>query len=157
MSARRLRSMGLSAVVMAATVMLLPAAAHAIDADTPIADREKAALYERLTEEVRCLVCQNQTVADSTAPLAADLRREIRKMVESGRSESEIKQFLTERYGDFVLYKPRFSGLSLLLWLAPVLLAFIGSWTLWRILRRRTALPVTTEEEDREAARADWD
>jgi len=119
-----------------------------MDVDEPLADPAQRALYERLTTEVRCLVCQNQTIADSNARLAADLRREIREKVSSGQSESEIKEFLTDRYGDFVLYRPRFSGPSLLLWLAPGLLLFIGIAALWKIIRRRSGLPVTTEADD---------
>jgi cytochrome c-type biogenesis protein CcmH len=121
---------------------------HGIDVDEPLQNPEQQALYERLTVEVRCLVCQNQTIADSNAPLAADLRREIRDMVAKGQSESEIKMFLTERYGDFVLYRPRFGGPSLLLWLAPGLFLVLGAAVLWRIIRRRSALPVTTDVDD---------
>ena len=119
-----------------------------MDADEPLADPDQQALYERLTNEVRCLVCQNQTIADSNAPLAADLRREIREKVANGQSEAEIKIFLTDRYGDFVLYRPRFGGPSLLLWLAPGLLLLIGTVVLWKIIRRRSTLPVTSEVED---------
>lgn len=119
-----------------------------MDVDEPLADPDQQALYERLTTEVRCLVCQNQTIADSNAPLAADLRREIREKVANGQSEAEIKIFLTDRYGDFVLYRPRFGGPSLLLWLAPGLLLLIGMVVLWKIIRRRSTLPVTSEVED---------
>jgi len=129
----------------------------AIDADAPLPDAGQQALYEKLTNEVRCLVCQNQTLADSSAPLAADLRREIRDQVAQGGSEAEIKTFLTERYGDFVLYRPRFAGPSTLLWLAPVLLIGIGALTLWRILRRRTLLPVTTDSEDAADDASAWE
>jgi cytochrome c-type biogenesis protein CcmH len=123
--------------------------AWAIDSDAPLPDAARQALYEQLTEEVRCLVCQNQTLADSTAPLAADLRREIRGLVEEGASETEVKEFLTARYGDFVLYRPRYTGLTALLWLAPVALLLGGGTWLWRIVRRRSGLPVTTDDEDR--------
>ena len=101
-----------------------------------------------LANELRCLVCQNQTIADSTAPLAIDLRREIRQMLEAGRSEEEIKTFLLDRYGDFVLYRPRWQANTALLWLAPVLLLLIGAGGLWRIIRRRAALPVPSEDGD---------
>jgi cytochrome c-type biogenesis protein CcmH len=120
----------------------------AMDADEPLPDPDQQALYERLTTEVRCLVCQNQTIADSNAPLAADLRREIREKVANGQSEAQIKIFLTDRYGDFVLYRPRFGGPSLLLWLAPGLLLLVGLVVLWKIIRRRSTLPVTSEAED---------
>ena len=122
--------------------------AWAIDAEKPIADPEQRALYDRLTNEVRCLVCQNQTIADSNADLALDLRREVREMVEAGQGEAEIKGFLTDRYGDFVLYRPRWSATTALLWLAPALLVLLGAAGLWRIVRRRATLPVTSEEQD---------
>lgn len=119
----------------------------AIDTDPKLADPVQQATYERLTNEVRCLVCQNQTIGDSSAPLAADLRREIREMVEAGRSEEEIKVFLLERYGDFVLYKPRFKTSTAALWLAPFLLLLVGGLGLLRIIRRRAGLPVPADDE----------
>ena len=127
---------------------LLPTALPAIDTTEPIADPEQRELYEQLTDEVRCLVCQNQTIADSNAPLATDLRREIRAKVEAGQSEAEIKTFLTDRYGDFVLYRPRFDGPALLLWLTPALLLLAAAVWLWRIILRRSDLPITSDEED---------
>jgi cytochrome c-type biogenesis protein CcmH len=119
----------------------------AIDTDPKLADPVQQATYERLTSEVRCLVCQNQTIGDSSAPLAADLRREISEMIKAGRSEEEIKVFLLERYGDFVLYKPRFKPSTAALWLAPLLLLLVGSLGLARIIRRRAALPVPADDE----------
>ena len=119
----------------------------AMDADAKLADPVQQATYERLTSEVRCLVCQNQTIGDSSAPLAADLRREIRQMVEAGRSEEEIKVFLLDRYGDFVLYKPRFKASTAALWLAPLLLLVAGGLGLGRIIRRRASLPVPADDD----------
>jgi cytochrome c-type biogenesis protein CcmH len=127
-------------------VFLLPAAIVAIETDVEFDNPQQAALYERLTEEVRCLVCQNQTIGDSNAPLAADLRRELREQIAAGRSEEEIKIFLTDRYGDFVLYKPRFGGPGMLLWLAPGILLLLGIGLLLRSIRRRAALPVPADE-----------
>ena len=120
----------------------------AIDTTAALENPEQQALYERLTAEVRCLVCQNQTIADSTAPLAQDLRREIRQRIEQGQTEGQIKIFLTDRYGDFVLYRPRFGGVSSVLWIAPGLLLLIGAVVLWRIVRRRAEFPITTEAQD---------
>jgi cytochrome c-type biogenesis protein CcmH len=120
----------------------------AIGTDETLADPAQQMVYEHLTNEVRCLVCQNQTIADSTAPLAIDLRREIRQMIEAGQSEEEIKTFLLDRYGDFVLYRPRWQANTILLWLAPGLLLLIGGTGLWRIIRRRAALPVPTDDSD---------
>lgn len=130
-------------------VLLMVGTARAIDAEEPIGDPAQAALYERLIHEVRCLVCQNQTVGDSTAPLAADLRREIRRLVLEGRSEAEIQQFLLERYGDFVLYRPRFQATTAILWLAPVALLLIGAMAFARILRRRALMPADVDADER--------
>jgi len=128
-------------------ILAMAVPAFAIDSDEPLADPQQQALYETLTAEVRCLVCQNQTVGDSTAPLAADLRREIRAMVEAGQDEAEIKTFLTERYGDFVLYRPRYTGPAAVLWATPVVLLILGGIVLWRILRRRASLPVPAHDD----------
>jgi cytochrome c-type biogenesis protein CcmH len=126
----------------AGLVLALSAAAGlAIDEEPPLADPVQEALYKDLIHEVRCLVCQNQTIGDSTAPLAADLRREVRRLVQEGRSEREVKAFLLDRYGDFVLYRPRFMGSTVLLWLAPVLLVVSGAFVLARSIRRRRELP----------------
>lgn len=130
------------------SLLLVTVPVSGMDVDAKLEDPEQQALYERLTFEVRCLVCQNQTIADSSAPLAADLRREIREKVSQGQTEAEIKTFLTERYGDFVLYRPRFGGPSMLLWLAPGLLLIFGLTVLWRSIRRRSGLPITTDDDD---------
>ena len=132
-----------ASVVLALTIALSLAAgtAVAIDTEAPIDDPAKEALYEELIHEVRCLVCQNQSIGDSTAPLAADLRREIHRLVTEGRSEAEIKSFLLDRYGDFVLYRPQFRESTALLWLAPGLLLVAGGATLAVVIRRRRTLP----------------
>lgn len=126
--------------IVLALACLAPIVSIGVEIDGEWDDPEKEALYERLTEEVRCLVCQNQTIGDSNAPLAADLRREVREQVEAGLSEGEIKTFLTDRYGDFVLYKPRYDGPALLLWAAPGILLLFGLFMLFRSLRRRASL-----------------
>jgi cytochrome c-type biogenesis protein CcmH len=128
-------------------LLLIAGNAFGLDPEPPLADPEQNAVYERLTEEVRCLVCQNQTIGDSTAPLAADLRREIRDLLVAGRSEDEVKEFLITRYGDFVLYKPRFTPGTAMLWLAPGLLLLIGGLALMRIVRRRSLLPIPSDDE----------
>ena len=124
--------------------------AHAIDPSDKLEDPVQDELYQRITEEVRCLVCQNQSIANSTAPLAADLRREIRRMIEEGSNETEIKDFLVERYGDFVLYRPRFRSWNLVLWLGPIVLLTVGFIALVVNVRRRKNLPV-----DEDAPRTD--
>ncbi len=122
--------------------------ARAIDSEPPIADPAREALYQRMIHEVRCLVCQNQTIGDSTAPLAADLRHEIRRLVVEGRSEADIKTFLLDRYGDFVLYRPRFQAMTAILWLAPVAFLIIGAIALARIVRRRASMPADIDADE---------
>lgn len=141
-------SAGLRAWIVVLLLVLAATSVRAIDQEPPLQDPERQALYERLTHEVRCLVCQNQTVADSTAPLAADLRREIYAMVEEGRSEEDIKTFLLDRYGDFVLYKPRFLFSTALLWLAPGLLLLAGALAIGVVVRRRAALPADQDADE---------
>ena len=144
----RLAGIGLGITVTLALTSTDPI--WAIDASDPLADPQQQATYEEIINEVRCLVCQNQTIADSSAPLAADLRREIRVMVQEGNSKQDIKVFLIERYGDFVLYRPRVRSWTLALWLAPFVFLVVGGLTLFRIVQRRRSLPI-----DQDASLAD--
>jgi cytochrome c-type biogenesis protein CcmH len=91
----------------------------------------------KLSEELRCLVCQNQNIADSNAELAQDLRREIRTMIAAGKSDKEIIDFMVARYGDFVLYKPPFKATTILLWVGPIALMLLGLVGLGRHLKQR--------------------
>jgi len=93
--------------------------------------------YQSLTEELRCLVCQNQNIADSHAELAQDLRRKVYEMLSSGQSNAQIIDYMTERYGDFVLYRPPFNVRTILLWFTPVLALLIGALGFMSILNRR--------------------
>ena len=102
--------------------------------------------FNKLTEELRCLVCQNQNLADSDAPLAHDLRREVHEMVLAGRTNEQIKEFLVTRYGDFVLYRPPVQKNTYLLWLAPLVLLLIGALILRSSVSKRSALLETDEE-----------
>lgn len=124
---------------------LAATAAVAIDTGPAFDDPELQARYEKLIDEVRCLKCQNQTIRDSNAFLAADLRREIRRLLEEGKSDDEIKDFLVARYGEFALYRPRARGKTLVLWLAPAAFLLGGGLILWRILQRRMAMPIDEE------------
>ena len=117
----------------------------AIDVDKAFDDPELQARYEKIIDEVRCLKCQNQTIKDSNAFLASDLRREIRRLLEEGKSDQEVFDFLVARYGEFALYRPRMSGKTLILWLAPGILLLGGAFVLFNILRRRMAMPVDGE------------
>lgn len=96
--------------------------------------------FDQLTQELRCLVCQNQNLADSDAPLAHDLRREVHKMLLGGQSDEQIKQFLVERYGDFVLYRPPVQQNTYVLWLAPLVLFLVGGLVLRSNIKKRSAL-----------------
>ena len=116
--------------------------ALAIDTDKAFDDPKLQARYEHIIEEVRCLKCQNQSIKDSNAFLAGDLRREIRRMLSEGKSDEEIYDFLVARYGEFALYRPRMSGKTLVLWIAPLVLLLAGGVVLVNILRRRMAMPV---------------
>ncbi len=127
--------------------LLLSTSAGAIDTGAAFDDPEMQARYENLIDEVRCLVCQNQTIKDSNAFLATDLRREIRRLMEEGKTDAEIADFLVARYGDFVLYRPPMSGDTLLLWLAPLLLIGVGGVVVARIIRGRMALPIDDESD----------
>lgn len=103
---------------------------------------EQEAQYHTLIKELRCLVCQNQNLADSNAELAQDLRRQTYDMVRAGKSSQEIADYMVARYGDFVLYRPRLSGKTLLLWTGPALFLLAGGWLLWRLMRDRRQIDV---------------
>ena len=122
--------------------------ASAIDAAKVSDDPELQARYDKIISEVRCLKCQNQTIKDSNAFLASDLRREIRRMLNEGQSDDEIYEFLVTRYGEFALYRPRTSGKTLFLWVAPFLFLFGGAIILWRVLRRRMVMPIDDEDPE---------
>jgi cytochrome c-type biogenesis protein CcmH len=115
--------------------LLLAIPALAIDV-IEFRDAEEEARFRALSAELRCLVCQNQSLDDSSAPLAQDLREEVLSLMRSGRSDEQIRAYLVERYGDFVLYRPRFTPATLLLWGAPPLLLLAGLWIVFRNLRR---------------------
>ena len=112
---------------------------YALDA-RQLADPKQQENYELLTKELRCLVCQNQTIADSNAELAFDLRKQVSEMLEQGKSNDEIIQFMTDRYGDFVLYKPAFKGKTLLLWIAPGAFLVLGLIIVYIFIRQKRAL-----------------
>ncbi len=109
----------------------------AIDTEAAFDDPVLQERYEDINRELRCLVCQNQTIADSNATLAQDLRREVRDMIAAGKTDDEIREFMIERYGDFVLYRPRMTAQNFLLWAAPALLLLIAAVVLVRVVRRR--------------------
>jgi cytochrome c-type biogenesis protein CcmH len=134
-------------LVIALLVLVAPHAL-AIDAGKAFDDPELQARYEEIISEVRCLQCQNESLKDSNAFLATDLRREIRRLLTEGKTNAEIYDFLVQRYGEFALYRPRMSGKTLLLWLAPLLLLAAGAVIVVRVVRGRMAMPLDAEAQD---------
>ena len=122
----------------------------------PMADDPKVeARLVAIAEELRCLVCQNESLASSHAELADDLRNEVRELIRTGKSDQEIKDFLVARYGDFVLYRPEVKPLTWVLWFGPFLLLLVAAIFLGVYLRQRRALaaPVALSDEERERAK----
>jgi cytochrome c-type biogenesis protein CcmH len=134
-------------------LLLALALGQAQAADTPFefADAATEQRYQKLATELRCLVCQNQSLADSHADLAQDLRDEVYRMLNEGRTDEEIVGFLVERYGDFVLYRPPVSGATSLLWFGPVLL-LLGAGVVWWRIGRAKAPAAATPDADEVAA-----
>jgi cytochrome c-type biogenesis protein CcmH len=129
---------------------VLALAGTPVSAQNPELDKRVAAL----AEELRCLVCQNQTLADSNAPLAVDLRNQIREQLAKGASEREVREFMVARYGDFVLYRPPLKASTIALWIGPFILLLGGAFLLVRQLaRRRVPEPRLTEAERERAAK----
>jgi cytochrome c-type biogenesis protein CcmH len=114
----------------------------------PTLEREVAAI----AAELRCLVCQNQSIADSNAPLAVDLRNQVREQLKEGRTPGEIRAYMVERYGNFVLYRPPFNAVTLLLWAGPLLLIVTGFAVLYRRITRRRAETGTLSAAERDRA-----
>ena len=130
---------------------------YAIDTERDFADPALQERYEGITKELRCLVCQNETIADSNADLAIDLRREVHKMIADGKTDEEIKEFMLNRYGDFVLYKPRITGKTVILWGAPVLMLLFGVVAAGRFIRKRAEeadIPTETDQAGPEAGQS---
>jgi cytochrome c-type biogenesis protein CcmH len=135
-----------------ALVLLLPLCAQAIDA-IPFKDRAEEQRFQNLARQLRCLVCQNESLSDSSADLAKDLRLEVFEQMRQGKSDAEIKHYLTDRYSDFVLYNPPLRAGTFLLWFGPLLVLLIGGATVTIIVRRRAltprnTTPAATSEDD---------
>jgi len=122
------------ALVLTTPAILASEINEAAVATDPVAEKR----LQSLSAELRCLVCQNQTIADSNAELAQDLRHEIRGMIQAGQSDQQIIDFMVTRYGDFVLYRPPVKGITLLLWGGPLGLLLLGIFALLRYLRQRS-------------------
>jgi cytochrome c-type biogenesis protein CcmH len=123
--------------LLAVVLLALATAAHGQAEEVAKPDQAVEDRLKALAEELRCLVCQNQTIADSHAPLAVDLRNQIRGQIAQGRSDDQIRAYMVERFGDFVLYRPPFKATTVVLWLGPFALIAFGAVTFALIVRRR--------------------
>ncbi len=142
------------ALAMLSTAVNASSTYEAAVSDNPVAEKR----LQELSKELRCLVCQNETIADSNAELAVDLRREIRGMISDGRSDREILDFMVTRYGDFVLYRPPVKTITLVLWAGPILMLLLGLVLMRSYLKRRSSRvadagkPLSPEEARRAEA-----
>ena len=145
-------------LVLALLLMAAPSAVHAVQPDEIMADATQESRARNLSRELRCMVCQNQSIDDSDAPLARDLRLLVREQIAAGKSDEQVMDYLVSRYGEFVLLKPRVEKSTLLLWLVPPFVLVGGGLALWLGNRRRkrrvadgnaAALRLTPDEEAR--------
>ncbi len=132
----------MSKLTLLASFLLLAAPVFAFDTDVAFDDPVLEERYRDLIREVRCPKCLNESIAESHAPVAADLRREVRRLIGEGASDDEVKTFLSSRYGEFVLYRPRLSPATWALWGGPFVFLAIGGLVFWRILKTRSHQPI---------------
>jgi cytochrome c-type biogenesis protein CcmH len=160
---RRLLQAARVAAVLAALMLEGAPLGASVFEPREFASEAARARYQAMIAELRCLVCQNQTIAESNAPLAQDLRREVYQMIQTGRSDRDIIDFMVQRYGDFVLYRPPLNAVTLALWAGPAVLALLGFAFLLRVLARRrreardASAPLSAQEQARLAALLDAD
>lgn len=134
----RLRFVSILLVCLLASVVMAQVQEEEVPSDDPVIEQRLA----NISKELRCLQCQNQTLADSPAGLAADMRREIRAQMKAGKSDQEVIAFLTQRYGDFILYRPRVTFTTYLLWFGPFVLLLAGLYGLFHYIKlRRDSIP----------------
>ena len=140
--------LGVLALAFAFLAAGLPAwagAAETVDANGQLEDGALQARFERITKDLRCLVCQNESIADSGVELAADLRRQVREMLIAGKSDAAIFDYMTERYGEFVRFNPPLEPKTLLIWGAPFIMLVLGGAIVYRIARQRSRMPLDDE------------
>lgn len=128
--------------------LLASATALAIDTEAAFTDARLQARYEHMIRELRCVQCQNQTIADSPVGLASDLRREVKELIANGRSDEQIKRYMTDRYGDFVLYNPPLTPRTYILWAAPALLLLVTLGVAGRVILRRSKTPIDLDPDE---------
>jgi cytochrome c-type biogenesis protein CcmH len=119
-----------------------PAAVEGVDANGQLEDHSLQTRFERIVGELRCLVCQNETIADSNADLAIDLREQVREMLIAGKSDDAIFDFMTNRYGEFVRFKPPLELKTAFIWGAPFLMLAVGGVIIYRVVRHRSSMPL---------------
>ena len=135
-------------IVFTLAMIVASLAAYAIDTGKAFDDPALQTRYDHIVAEVRCLKCQNQTIKDSNALLAVDLRREIRRLLTEGKSDAEVFDFLVTRYGEFALYRPRMGGKTLFLWIAPLFFLAVGAFIVMTVIRGRMSLPIDDDPDD---------
>jgi cytochrome c-type biogenesis protein CcmH len=135
----------LAMTLVASLLVLVSIGARALDANGQLEDPALQERFERITRDLRCLVCQNESIADSNVELASDLRRQVREMLIAGKSDAAIFDFMTDRYGEFVRFNPPLEPKTLLIWGAPFLALGLGVVIILRIVRRRSSLPLDDE------------
>ena len=142
--------MSIPRIFVAGLALVAATAAHAVQPDEILRDPALEARARALSKELRCMVCQNQSIDDSDAPLARDLRILVRERLVAGDSDEKVLAFLTDRYGAFVLLKPQFNAETAVLWLAPLIVLLAGGIGLIAFLRRRrVATPIAGGEGDK--------
>lgn len=144
------------AMALALLCALLGAPAFAAVDPLPFKDHAEEVRFQNLTKQLRCLVCQNESLNDSSAPLAADLRRDVFEQLRAGKSDAEIKSWLTARYSDFVLYNPPLRGGTWLLWFGPLLLLLAGGAAVFLTVKKRGAATRTTTARPASDTEDDW-
>jgi cytochrome c-type biogenesis protein CcmH len=116
-----------------------------LDANGQLVDRNLQSRFEQITKQLRCLVCQNESIADSNVELASDLRRQVREMLVAGNSDDSIFAFMTDRYGEFVRFNPPLEPKTLLIWGAPFIMLLLGGAIIFRVVRQRSRMPLDDE------------
>jgi cytochrome c-type biogenesis protein CcmH len=136
----------IAALLIAVALCLLGGVtARALDANGQLEDPTLQARFERVVKDLRCLVCQNESIADSNVELASDLRRQVREMLVAGKSDDEIFDFMTDRYGEFVRFNPPVDRKTVLIWGAPFIVLLLGVVIIVRIVRGRSRMPLDDE------------
>ena len=134
-----------SALAAARAAAPAPASPVGVDAYGQLADPALESRFEHITQDLRCLVCQNESIADSNVELAADLRRQVREMLLAGSSDDAIFRFMTDRYGEFVRFNPPLEAKTLLIWGAPFIMLVVGALIVYRIVRQRSRMALDDE------------